>query len=140
MKILHSISAFTLAVTLFAAGQTARAETRLAYCSMIGAAFNASGAVAGTPEAWTTWYTSAGVNPAWACRLAAANLLANKGLDPVRMDSGYYDGDGDNSVEIDCFDQYRETVGGHGAAALQSAFDRISQLNKPCLMRVLIPQ
>lgn len=138
MKAISNSLGVTVSAALALASGVASARTMLPYCSVIGAAYTNADAVAAGPKAWTTWYTGAtAADPAKVCREVLANLYINSGLDPVRMDSGYYDKDGVNTVAIECFDRSQETVDGQGAGALQAAFDRVNQLGKQCILRVV---
>lgn len=109
----------------------------LTYCSVVGAAFNSDGTMIGNGSSWLWTAANGNVNRLWACKFATAQLVFLQGMEPIRMESGYFDAAGDNNVALDCLDNYRETVTGHASDALQQAMNHANQLGKTCILRVV---
>lgn len=136
MKVFQRLRKAVLCAILCASG-AAQAAPFFTYCSVMGASYNPNGTLAGQPGNWVVWANDGQTNRLRACKNATAQLMITTGLEPIRMESGFYDSDGTNKVQIDCYDNYSEIIVGHGVQAIQTAVDRIQAINKTCMTRVL---
>jgi hypothetical protein len=125
-----------LAAVLALASTAVQAAPFFSYCSTVGASYNNNGTVASS-DGWTYWSDNANVNPLWACKYAQAKLVYETGHEAIRMESGWFDSNANNKVQIDCLDGYKEIVTGLAGAAFQNGANRAATLGKTCLLRIV---